>query len=169
MQPIIEAGPLTLRPPERSDIPWIFEACQDAEIHRWTELPRPYRPEHAVGFVENHRGEVWPYVITRTESGELLGAIGLKSFEAATRQGEIGYWLAAAARGHGVIGTALPALEAAAAVHLGAREMILRIAEGNEASLAVARRAGYALNGRQPAACNGVDALVFTKRLRRAS
>jgi RimJ/RimL family protein N-acetyltransferase len=165
IQPIIEAGAYTLRRPDRTDIPWIFTACQDPEIARWTEVPRPYLAEHAVAFVENRGGELWPYVITRTETGELLGAIGLKSLDAHTGCGEIGYWLAAEARGEGVVVTALEALEVAAATQLDAREAMLRIAEGNEASLAVARRAGYEIAGRQPASCNGLDALVFRKRL----
>ena len=59
----------------------------------------------------------------------------------------------------------IAALEAATIVHLGAREMLLRIAEGNGASLAVAERAGYVPAGREPASCNGMDALVFRKRL----
>jgi RimJ/RimL family protein N-acetyltransferase len=169
MQPIIEAGPYTLRPPDRSDIPWVFAACQDAEIQRWTEVPQPYRATHAVGFVENQAGDVWPYVITRTESGELLGAIGLRSFEPGTGEGEIGYWLARDARGDRVIGTVLAALEESAASQLGARQLALRIADGNEPSLAIARRAGYALARREPGGCNGMDALVFTKQLGPAS
>jgi RimJ/RimL family protein N-acetyltransferase len=164
-QPIIEAGPYTLRRPDPTDIPWIFTACQDPELGRWTQIPRPYRPEDAVAFVENRMREVWPFVITRTESGELLGAIALKSFDPQSGCGEIGYWLAAEARGHGTMSTALAALETATTVHLGAREMILRIADGNAASLAVAQRAGYAPAGREPASCNGLDALVFKKRL----
>jgi RimJ/RimL family protein N-acetyltransferase len=165
MQPILEAGPYTLRPPEQTDIPWIFDACQDPEVGRWTEVPHPYLAEHAVAFVENGMGAVWSYVITRTETGELLGAIGVKSFDAAAGRGEVGFWLAAEARGHGVIGTALDALEAAMAAQLGVAVVVLRIAEGNERSLAVARRGGYELEGRQVGGCNGVDALVLTKRV----
>lgn len=164
-QPIIEAGPYTLRRPDPTDIPWIFTACQDPELGRWTQIPQPYRPEHAVAFVENRMDEVWPFMITRTESGELLGAIALKSFDLHSRRGEIGYWLAAEARGQGTMTIALTALEGATVVHFGAREMVLRIAEGNAASVAVAERAGYVRAGREPASCNGMDALVFRKRL----
>jgi RimJ/RimL family protein N-acetyltransferase len=164
-QPIIEAGGYTLRPPDPADIPWIFNACQDPEIGRWTEIPQPYLAEHAVAFVENRLDELWSYMITRTESGELLGAIGLKGLDLQTGRAEIGYWLAAEARGQGVILIALEGLERAAAGDLGAREAVLRIADGNAASLAVARRAGYTLIDRLPAGCKGLDALVFTKRL----
>ncbi len=165
MQPIIEAGPYTLRPPDATDIPWIFAACQDPEIGHWTQIPHPYRAEDAVDFVENRSGELWPYVITRTETGELLGAIGLKSFDRTRRQGEIGYWLAAEARGEGAITTVLAGLEATVVERLGARELVLRIADGNERSAAVARRSGYTLTGREAASCNGMDALVYPKLL----
>jgi RimJ/RimL family protein N-acetyltransferase len=165
IQPIIEAGPYTLRPPEATDIPWVFAACQDPEIERWTQLPRPFRAEHAVDFVENGGGDLWPYVITRTETGELLGAIGVKSYDGDAARGEVGYWLAPDARGQGTLTTVLAGLELAAVERLGARELVLRIAAGNERSEAVARRSGYELTGREPAGCNGMDALVYTKRV----
>jgi RimJ/RimL family protein N-acetyltransferase len=164
-QPIIETGAYTLRPPDPADIPWIFNACQDPEIGRWTEIPQPYLAEHAVAFVENRLEELWSYMITRTESGELLGAIGLKGLDPRTGRAEIGYWLAPEARGEGVVVVALEGLERTAAGDLGAREAVLRIADGNAASLAVARRAGYTLTDRLPGGCKGADALVFTKRL----
>lgn len=50
-----------LRDLSPADAPWIHEACQDAEIQRWTLVPRPYTRAHADDFVVNGAGEkrVW--------------------------------------------------------------------------------------------------------------
>lgn len=167
--PVIEVGGLTLRPPAHEDISWVFDACQDPEISRWTEVPWPYKAHHAVAFVTDRSDELWRYVITATETGELYGAIALKWFDSESGRGEIGYWLEAEARGKGVLSRALAGLEAEAADRLGARELVLRIAVGNERSIAVAHRNGYVETSREPAACKGLDAVVFTKQVGRGS
>lgn len=42
-----------LRSLRDDDADWIFDACQDAEIQRWTLVPRPYLREHAESFVDH--------------------------------------------------------------------------------------------------------------------
>ena len=48
----------SLRPLAADDADWIFEACQDSEIQKWTQIPRPYTREHAVSFAKNLAGEI---------------------------------------------------------------------------------------------------------------
>jgi len=61
-------GRVCLRPPELRDVPAITEACQDAEIGRWTRVPRPYRKEHARAWIEAQPEEA---------AVGLLGSVGL--------------------------------------------------------------------------------------------
>ena len=42
-----------LRRLQYEDVEWIFDACQDETIQRWTLIPRPYSLEDAEWFVEN--------------------------------------------------------------------------------------------------------------------
>ena len=51
--PVLEHGPFTLRLPRAEDVSWIFHACQDPEIQRFTLVPVPYRPADAVTWVTN--------------------------------------------------------------------------------------------------------------------
>src|SRR5206468_4132414 len=79
---VIEGGIVTLRPWERADAVFVFEACQDADIQRWTRVPRPYTALDAATFIDRH-ARAQPeddgafFAITRTDNGELLGAISL--------------------------------------------------------------------------------------------
>jgi hypothetical protein len=50
--PVIEAGPVTLRPFNEADIVWVYEMSQDPAIQRsLAEVFAPYRMEHAAYFV----------------------------------------------------------------------------------------------------------------------
>jgi hypothetical protein len=50
-QPTLTGARVRLRPWRADDADAVLAACQDAEIQRWTEVPVPYRREHAEGFV----------------------------------------------------------------------------------------------------------------------
>jgi len=172
MEPFeIEYGPFTLRPPADADIPWIFDACQDRSIQRYTTVPAPYRADDAVAWVRRaaelraQRAE-HHFLIALTESGELLGAASFRPV-AATGRAEIGYWVDRYARGRGAASGAVLGLEAWASsvtsLHVG--ETFLRIAEENEASCRVASRCGYRLAGTDPESFRGLPVLLFSKRL----
>lgn len=49
-QPTLTGPRVRLRPWWDDDVDAVFAACQDAEIQRWTEVPVPYRREHAAAF-----------------------------------------------------------------------------------------------------------------------
>ena len=50
VQPVVlRTERLTLSVPTEADVDAIFEACQDAEIRRYTTVPSPYERQHAVG------------------------------------------------------------------------------------------------------------------------
>jgi RimJ/RimL family protein N-acetyltransferase len=168
----IPAGDVTLRPWRPADVAFVYHACQDEEIHRWTPLPRPYRAHHAVDLLrssEEGRASNTSalFAITATDTGELLGSIGLKAIDWGERRAEAGYWVAFEARGRGAASSALAALVPWAGDHLGLVEVWLLIATGNTASERAAVRAGFHADGVVAGGCSTAtavhDATVFRR------
>ena len=169
---VIEAGDVTLRPWLPADVAFVYAACQDHEIQRWTTVPRPYRAIDAVGFVRAHaRPQPEPtgawFAITRTETSEVLGSISFTSYDEARGVGEIGYWLGPEGRGVGAAAQSLAALADWGVTALGLTEVVVRIARANLASQAVARRAGFVADGVEADGCvdgdRTDDALRFVR------
>lgn len=95
---------LELSPPREGDADAIFAACQDETLQRYTTVPSPYTREHAEGFIEKSRGwwEAGSEATWAIRDGDtLVGMIGLHRLGGGA--GEIGYWMAAPARGRGVL------------------------------------------------------------------
>ncbi|RQX18781.1 GNAT family N-acetyltransferase [Micromonospora ureilytica] len=165
---IIEDGVL-LRPWRESDAEAVHRACQDPDIQRWTRVPRPYRPEHAHGFVTEMSRNSWaegtgaPFAVCDPGTGELLGANGLISI-GNDRTGEIGYWTAPRARGRGVMVRATRAVARWSFDTLGLRRLIWQAEVGNHASRLVALRAGFRIDGRlrlpKPGPHGGTDGWI---------
>ncbi|MEU7917488.1 GNAT family N-acetyltransferase [Micromonospora zamorensis] len=149
---IIEDGVL-LRPWREADAEAVHRACQDPDIQRWTTVPRPYRPQHAHGFVTEVSGQAWaegtgaPFAVCDPATGDLLGSCGLISIDQAGT-GEVGYWTAPWARGRGVMVRATRALARWSFDSLGLRRLIWHAEVGNHASRLVALRAGFRVDGR---------------------
>jgi RimJ/RimL family protein N-acetyltransferase len=99
-------GDLLLRPVERGDADALAAACDEEEIARFVPvMPSPYTRADADEWVERcakvwRNGESFPFAIVHAESDVLLGSIELSS-------GNVGYWVAHAARGRGVASRAL--------------------------------------------------------------
>lgn len=150
---ITEDG-LLLRPWRDTDADAVHRACQDPDIQRWTTVPSPYLPEHAVGFVTGIAPDAWaagtgaPFAVCDAETGELLGSCGLVSIDRALASGEVGYWTAPWARGRGVAVRATRAVARWAFDRLGLRRIVWQAEVGNHASRLVALRAGFRIEGR---------------------
>ncbi|MEU4470203.1 GNAT family N-acetyltransferase [Micromonospora sp. NPDC023888] len=165
---IIEDGVL-LRQWRDTDADAVHRACQDPDIQRWTSVPRPYRPEHALGFVTEMSGTAWaegtgaPFAVCDPATGELLGSCGLISIDR-DGTGEVGYWTAPWARGRGVMVRATRALSRWSFATLGLRRLIWQAEVGNHASRLVALRAGFRIDGRlrrpDPATGSGADGWI---------
>lgn len=160
--------PVVLTPFTAADAGRVFELCQDPEIQRWTTVPGPYQREAAEDFVNEFAPAAWrqlaegsfttrqrgPELIWGVRIGEesslggLWGSIGLKP--AGEGVVEIGWWLGAAARGHGIMRAAvarLIELAFSAEAPIQAAGVRWYALVGNLPSAAIAQRTGFTFTG----------------------
>jgi RimJ/RimL family protein N-acetyltransferase len=147
-----EAG-LLLRPFRPGDAEGVLRACQDPELQRWTNIPRPYLPRHAIDFVTTYSEQAWrtaigaPLGVFDAATGDLLGSNGLIMVQRDYRVGEVGYWVAPWARGRGVATAATRAVARWGQTALGLERIAWRAEVGNQASRIVAHRLGFRMEG----------------------
>lgn len=85
--------------------------------------------------------------------GALAGVIGYHTIDWANRRTAIGYWLAAAYQGHGLMTRSVKALTTHGFTALGLHRLEIRAATDNKRSRSVAERAGYRFEG----VCRGAE------------
>jgi RimJ/RimL family protein N-acetyltransferase len=124
------------------DVEWIFDACQDEAIQRWTLVPRPYSFEDAAWFIEN-QPEYVTMVIEETESSMPLGLVSIHDIDEVTREASIGYWVAPWGRGMKAASAAVKLLIASITPDENIHSVIAYIAEENTASRRTIERAGF--------------------------
>jgi uncharacterized protein YhfF/predicted acetyltransferase len=140
-----------LRSLESADAEWIYQACQDEEVQRWTKVPRPYTREHAESFIENKNGELAAWAIIDSRSQEPVGMIGI--LHVINGVASIGYWVAPWGRKSGAASTALRIIPTLARRIGMAHTLHATIAETNTASRRTAERAGFTLIGNDADMC----------------
>lgn len=128
-----------------TDIDWITAACQDAEIQRWTIVPRPYHRHHAVEFVATGAGEFRTRAVRTVSDLRPVGMISIHSFDPKSATADIGYWVAPWARRRGVARAAVTLLCAEIRALPGAKFVQARIAETNVASRRTVESCGFEL------------------------
>ncbi len=135
---------IELRRWRASDAPSLAIACDDPEIARWLPVPSPYTLEAAIAYLAMvqtwwERGEQYAFAISAGDT--VLGAISLRPH---AQRPSIGYWLAASARGRGIMTHAVEAIAAWGRRTFDLPEIWIFAQPENEASCNVARRAGFA-------------------------
>ena len=145
--PPLSDGVITLRAKARTDVDALTAACQDPEIPRWTLVPVPYRREDALSWIAATELELDAGVaidwLAVDDADRLLASIGLTIIDRVHGTGEIGYWVARAARGRGVATRAVRLVRDWAASELGLTTLELVIHEHNSPSHVVAHAAGF--------------------------
>ncbi|WP_225822961.1 GNAT family N-acetyltransferase [Streptomyces naphthomycinicus] len=151
MEPVtLTTRRLVLRPVGPADTDAVYAAVQDPEIQRWTTVPSPYLPEHAISFTEQIVPDGWAQRSMFTfgvflTGGELAAMLALTMRSLGTA--EIGFWAAREHRGRGhVVEAALTACRWVF-TEVGVDRVEWRAEVGNHASRAVAERAGFTVEG----------------------
>ena len=154
---------VTLRPWRPDEADW-YLAARDEEIIRWTrESPTMDRDQCAQALGGKPGSAHRALAVVDINSGALLGNLGVAI---AGCEAELSYWIAADSRGNGA---ATAALTTGTQMALNSREVtacFLLIHPDNEASLRVARAAGYEYAGMRlgPLECSGADGRVAVYR-----
>lgn len=174
--PTLRHGLVTLRPLQEKDIESIYHACQDPIIPRFTTVPSPYTLTHAQFFVREQEPArftlkselIFAITLGHDIEEEFCGVISFHSVSLANHAAEIGYWIAAAARGKGIGTTAAKMITEYGFSTMGFRRIEALVDVENAASRALLRSAGYELEGimRQKvtlASGHQIDMALFSK------
>lgn len=145
MRSTFQINGAVLRPLSSRDTEPIARACADPLIARWTQVPVPYTLADAEQFVASRAGEdnVWAI-----DADGLAGVIGLRNTRSAAPGPicEVGYWVAPWARGRGLATAALTGVRQEAEQQ-GFVRIDWHAIAGNLASVRVAQRAGFTIEG----------------------
>ncbi len=157
---------VSLRQANETDTNWIFDACQDAEIQRWTMVPKPYSLTDAQEFVKTSSIEQSKFVIVDAAKQLGLGTIAVHSVNAESGEASAGYWVAPWARRQGVATQALQQLVAHARTLNGASTLTLEISPGNAASRGTAAKSGFIVVRTRLGSCHDgespTDGLIYS-------
>jgi RimJ/RimL family protein N-acetyltransferase len=144
--PALADGDLALRPWRPEDVPALVAACKDPEIPKWTLVPSPYSEDDARLWLAAQsaarRGGRRVEMAIVDLDDRLLGSIAIAR-SADGRVGEVGYWVAADARGRGVATRSVRLLSGWAFEALGLERIELLTEPENRVSQRVAEAAGF--------------------------
>ena len=142
---------MELRPLAATDVDDVTELISDATTLRFTRVPEPPPDGFAQGWYERYEQgretrskEAFAIV---GDDGAFLGLALAPTIDEEAAEAELGYIVAAHARGRGVASEALRQLTAWAFGQRGIQRAYLLIDVDNQASSTVAERAGYRLEG----------------------
>lgn len=151
--PALRSASLVLRSWTHADVPSIVAGCNDLSVARWSPvIPFPYTEQDAVGWLEAQEprrlaGHGIDLAVAQRTGGPALGAIGLGRVDRGLGTATVGYWLSAAARGHGYMTGALRLIAGWAFEGLGLARLELLTDPQNFPSQRVAERCGFRLEG----------------------
>ncbi|MEJ8643755.1 GNAT family protein [Streptomyces sp. MS1.HAVA.3] len=145
-------GEMLLRPwAAPTDAPALVESCHDPDIRHWNRPALLTLPEAEDRITRWHarwqaeEAAIW--AIAPATPAPAVGLIGLGDLDLRGGSGEILYWLLPAARGTGVMVKATDRVTRWAFDDLGLHRVRLTHSVANPASCAVARKAGFPLEG----------------------
>ena len=146
---LIQTNRFLLRPFQEADAPALIRLCNDEQIARNTSrLPYPYTPEDADYGVKSaiaHFGNGTEFRFAVCDGAELIGCCGVTRIT--IEMFELGYWVAATARGKGVATEAAQAVAHFAFNHRGAEILLAGHFTDNPASGRVLEKTGFHYRG----------------------
>lgn len=147
--PPLSDGVITLRAKTRRDVDTLAVLCSDPAIPRWTRVPSPYTREDALSWIavselERAAGRAINWLAV-DEHDDVLGSVAVQNIRRGSA--EVGYWVAAHARGRGVATRAVRLASDWAVRELGLEVLEIMAHEDNPASHGVARAAGFTESG----------------------
>jgi RimJ/RimL family protein N-acetyltransferase len=145
--PPLSDGEITLRAKTLGDVDALVAVCNDPAIPRWTRVPSPYTRRDAEAWIavseldlQAGHGIDWLAV---DEEDAVLASLAIQHIRPEQRIGEVGYWVAAPARGRGVATRGVRLVTDWGLNDLGLETLEIMTHEDNAASQGVARAAGY--------------------------
>lgn len=138
-------GVVALRPWALADVPTLTTIWQDEELQRRFAVPPPVTDASTTGYVRGVTG-AWREGVQLSLAIEADGLVvgGCDIDELPTDAPQLGYWLAAEARGRGYATRAATLLLEWARDVLAVRRLEMEIEPDNRASIGVADRLGFA-------------------------
>jgi RimJ/RimL family protein N-acetyltransferase len=169
--PPISLSGFRLRPWATTDVPALVAAWRDPELARWLpEEKLPFEEEQARAFVDDaathlSTGKSVALAIADSSTDQAVGSVTFHVW--GPRHWEIGYWVAADQRRHGLATEAVTKVSRwAFAAYPNLARLSLYTLPGNEPSQKVAQRAGFLYEGllRRWAEVNGeqLDWVMFS-------
>ena len=148
--PPLEQDGVRLRPWSLEDLDDVVRCCNDEQVRRFLPpIPIPYTPLDAEEFItgadEALERDSVTMAVCDAASGELRGAVGMRMLEPGVAQ--FGYWVDPEARGRGIASTALTLVSRWVLRELAPARLQLFTDVENEASMRVAKRAGFTREG----------------------
>jgi RimJ/RimL family protein N-acetyltransferase len=145
-------GRFRLRPWRPGDVDQLVAIWQDPTLTDRFPVDLPYTPASARSFVaavaSSWRDGLAYHlaIVDGDEPGTILGGCDLSGLDGRSPP-DVGYWLAPAARGRGLATSVVGVVVAWATTNLAADELVLEVEPDNAASIAVAERNGFRLDG----------------------
>ncbi|MDO3386798.1 GNAT family protein [Gilvimarinus sp. SDUM040013] len=137
---------LVMRLLQADDAPMLFTQIDRNRLHLRQWLPwlddatQLTDSEHFIGLTRNESQSGAAYTFAITLQQELIGICSLDAIEQNKQSANIGYWLAEAHCGQGIMTRCVERLITIAFRDIGLRQLHLNTAEGNGKSRAIAER-----------------------------
>ena len=173
MEYLFETAHLGVRKFAPEDAPVLYENHREEEVRTWIPNESYANPEEAEDAVRFYMdcvdGGKLPYVlaVALKETGELIGDTGVNQVEGKSNEVEIGYTICRNHSGKGYATELVQAMTEFAVSAFGVKVLFGRVLRGNEASLRVLEKNGYALAGEEFGAEDdpyGKGMLIYQKK-----
>ena len=148
-------GIITLRPYQSEDVKETYQAVRESleDLRPWMNWAHPdYAIYETEAFITKviqawEEGTEYTFAITDAQDGRFIGGCGLNHFNPVYGFCNLGYWVRSSRRGHGYAAQAARLAASFGFQQLGLIRAEIVVAEGNNASLRVAEKAGARREG----------------------